>query len=889
MKIKRLLSALGLASFGLFIALWGISTPSPAVAGLPAAAEVSAIAQTEAREVATTNAPVPNPGWIVTANNTGDKYGAATALADIDQDDITDYIVSAPEHNTGYGIVAIHLSNGLKQPAVTPSIQLSKGEAGDEFGASLSIIDISDDGSPDLLMVGAPGAGSAGAVYIYEITGGSVVATPVAELLGTDPGERFGAEVAHFMYDSSGKFVNFMVGAPLYDNGGNVDVGRALFYTATEGAYTNVNNQLAWKAVGTDSNGNFGSAIAPSQIHPTGENDLPDIFVGAPNENSDTGKVYFYSMDVPGDLPIIGMAANVERNGAATGSLFGTSIIAGDVTADGVIDLIMGEPGYVDDNGERIGRVFIETSYASGFASREPNPVLDIELFGTMDDSLFGTDLAYGSLKSTNTQCGDLFVGAPNHTFKEANEGGVFVFAQEAVGSGNCYSIQTEATMLFASNNANANMGASIAANYIISSVIPSRATESNLTPGMLFGAPNHSSSTGLAIGYQGNRSDAVAGGIVMTTPAIIPTGWYTGYYASATYGGAHLYWWDFGENSHRVTESGSYTETSAIGHAYSKAGDYTITLKVLSPNGLPQTFTRTIKVVDPIVGLSIEADIADAGKTTSFTATVQSSGDPFTYKVLFGDEIGSARVIVDPYTYYPNQTAGSFNFTHTYSAVGIYNMVVIATNDTNTIVKNGYVRVRNNKVLTPGIGGTFGTDITGSQKVTITIPGSALSETIELKITPIEEGCGEISAPTNSIGNCFDIDVEVPGGAVRHTADEEIRAATATYCIYLPLITGGGGSGSSSSSSTSGCTPLAEDVYEFLEPVTITISYGDSDLRSIDDESTLEIHYYNTTTGTWINGATTCPETSKYTRDTLNNTITVQICHQSRWGFAGR
>jgi hypothetical protein len=116
------------------------------------------------------------------------------------------------------------------------------------------------------------------------------------------------------------------------------------------------------------------------------------------------------------------------------------------------------------------------------------------------------------------------------------------------------------------------------------------------------------------------------------------------------------------------------------------------------------------------------------------------------------------------------------------------------------------------------------------------------------------------------------------------------------TYCqqgdnmVYLPLIMRGCGAGAIPQSVggsfnlrgtiTLPCSPT------FQKPITVTIHYSDADVAGLD-ENDLRLYYW--TGALWDDDANTCTPASTYTRDTLNNVLSVPICHSSRHALATR
>jgi hypothetical protein len=71
-----------------------------------------------------------------------------------------------------------------------------------------------------------------------------------------------------------------------------------------------------------------------------------------------------------------------------------------------------------------------------------------------------------------------------------------------------------------------------------------------------------------------------------------------------------------------------------------------------------------------------------------------------------------------------------------------------------------------------------------------------------------------------------------------------------------------------------------------FGAPVTITISYSDRDVRLVLDESQLAL--WRWTDGAWRDAAQTCDPAPSYTRDEVNNLVSVPVCRTGLFGLFG-
>jgi len=107
---------------------------------------------------------------------------------------------------------------------------------------------------------------------------------------------------------------------------------------------------------------------------------------------------------------------------------FGSALAAGDVDGDGFGDLVVGAPGF-DGAAQDDGRVFLFKGSATGI-----DPTVGWTLDGPSADSSFGHALAVVDVDGGLGP--DLFVGAPERTDLEVNEGGVFMYSGDGVAFG---------------------------------------------------------------------------------------------------------------------------------------------------------------------------------------------------------------------------------------------------------------------------------------------------------------------------------------------------------------------------------------------------------------------------------------------------------------------
>lgn len=301
-----------------------------------------------------------------TSTYIGDRSDTSTMIAgDVNGDGLADAILAMPASSLGQvrgGAVLIFAGTAMGI-GTTPARVFVGERRDDNFGQSVALADLNNDGVSELL-VGAwqadNTAGNAGAVYIYRgVMGAFFQDTPMQLLTGVVGNDRFGVSVAACDVDGDG-FRDVLVGAadsenrdrtPRLSNQGAVfvhpNIDGSILTTATQTVHGEVFLADGMRTAHNELR--FGTTLA------TGDFDgdmLCDVAVYATRPDpmtADDGAVSVYrgrraAMERRGgleDVPMLYIAAP-DAMGTRGGRL-GRSLAMGDIDGDGRDELAIGQ------------------------------------------------------------------------------------------------------------------------------------------------------------------------------------------------------------------------------------------------------------------------------------------------------------------------------------------------------------------------------------------------------------------------------------------------------------------------------------------------------------------------------------------------------------------
>jgi hypothetical protein len=414
-------------------------------------------------------------------------FGEATASCNLNGDGYADLVVGDPRRIDDGGIsggITTYLGSatGLGKPTHlnqdTPNVP-DQSENDDQFGTAIACGDLTGDGK-DEVAVGAPsenlpdpddGAQRTGAVFVFKGSSTGVATTGV-QMFSQDSAnvpdlaedeDEFGYALA--IGDVTGdKRGDLAIGAP----GENLGAGAITLLEGSAAGLTGAGSTLVVPA-SAGVKGRAGHTLAIGNV---GGDAYSDVIAGAPNDE-DGGQEGAGSVIVLGGAAAGIDKARVQVVGQSTVNVvgdplandaFGTVVDAGDVTKDGLADVLVGVPGKTIGTLAFAGSAVLLRGSPAGLAGagsqewqQNTRNVADTAEAG---DS-FGAAAALLDLNGDNLL--DAVIGAPDEDLGSAQDAGLASrFDGSGAGLGSTAGVYTATWFGFAPTTAADRLGAAV-------------------------------------------------------------------------------------------------------------------------------------------------------------------------------------------------------------------------------------------------------------------------------------------------------------------------------------------------------------------------------------------------------------------------------------------
>ncbi|MBP6881239.1 MAG: FG-GAP repeat protein [Candidatus Pacebacteria bacterium] len=293
----------------------------------------------------------------ITGETTSNAFGSSLSTGNLNADGKDDLVVGARNYSSGTGRAYIFYGGSIiTENASGADVTLTGESSSNNFGSYVAKgSDLNADGKDDLVVSAVGYNSSQGRVYIFY--GGAMSSENASgadiTLTGEATGEQFG------YYHVVGDWDN--------DNKNDLAVSANAYNTTQGRVYIFYGDNLATKnasaadmiLTGETTSNHFGVSLASGDLNADGKDDLA---AGASLYGTSRGRVYvFYGKNLRTTSVT---HADVIINGQKTGIKFGEVLALGDLSGNGVNDLIVGASAYDNATADE-GRVYVLMSEAA--------------------------------------------------------------------------------------------------------------------------------------------------------------------------------------------------------------------------------------------------------------------------------------------------------------------------------------------------------------------------------------------------------------------------------------------------------------------------------------------------------------------------------------------
>jgi FG-GAP repeat/FG-GAP-like repeat len=269
----------------------------------------------------------------IDGTTSGDYFGGALTVGDVDKNNRVDLIVGASGHSSNTGRAYIFYNDGsIPTAASSADVTITGNATGDYFGTTLATGDLNSDSSIDLVVGAYAYSSNTGRVYIFNNDGSIPTTAATADTTITgDSGSNFGISLVTGDMNADSK-TDLVVGATTA-----IDSSTGAVYLFYNDGSIPTTTATADIAIAGEELSYFGYSLAVGDVNSDGKNDL---IIGNDYDSATYSRVYVIYND--GTYPTIASSADKVFSNVSTG--FGKSISVVDVNFDGKNDIVTGDP-----------------------------------------------------------------------------------------------------------------------------------------------------------------------------------------------------------------------------------------------------------------------------------------------------------------------------------------------------------------------------------------------------------------------------------------------------------------------------------------------------------------------------------------------------------------